>query len=1114
MVEQQGNNLFSKGYALIIGAGGDLPNTVTDAQGLAAVLLDNGRCAYPPQHVTCLTAEKATRPNIISALDELARRTNKESTVIIYFSGHGYQVQSNVGQVTFLMPYGYDVNDLLDTAVDGRELAHKLQAIKAQKLLLLLDCCHAGGLDQAKLPGLDVSKTPLPVAAETFLSQGNGRVLIASSRENELSFAGRPYSAFTHALLEALCGVGASKQDGYVRVADLALHTRQMVPERTQNRQHPILNFEQADNFVLAYYAGGSQMPKALPFPKPTIENEENLQETTAQYLKMLIDRYQHLDFKGMGVSSRIPLRLPLLQLYVPLKARTELPEGDTWDRTEANDTNIVPGESVALLPLLQHHDGLVVLGDPGAGKTTFLRYLALTLALGLPLADHLNNRLPLVLSLSAYADALTNQNIALDKFLAQFYRSLGLNVPIEKMITAALNKGQALLLLDGLDEIADPNLRQRLTAQIRTFYDINRRKGNKFVFTSRIVGYRQTRLMANNLVECTLADFTEQQVERFVYRWTSALETAVQGQSNNAIFQAKQQADELLAAIQRNPGIRQLSANPLLLTILALMKRQGIILPERRIELYENYLRTLLTQWNLARGLDRASARNLDMIDIMHILAPLALWMHETSPSGVVHEQQLRQKLVEIFRQRGQKEPEQAARQFLADTHEYAGLLVERGPGMYGFLHLTFQEYATAVAIVQSGQSDIEPVLHKLRQHMDDPNWHEVILLTIGYLGLQQQRDEAATKLVLDLLNDDNDHQAPILMGEAAISILPSGLTHEGYTAVVKHLHRTMRNDANIPGSIRVQAGALIASLGDPRDEVLEVDAISFCFVPGGDFWLGQGQEKTRYTGLVHSFWISQFPVTNAHFTAFMAAGGYQNNDFWAEATAVDRWQDGKTKDWELNEWRSQPQNFGYPFQLPNHPVVGITWYEALAFTRWLTAHWQQSGLIAPGWTVTLPSEVEWEKAARGGLHIPANPLIEPIGSTLIEPTFNPQENPQPQRPYPWGNRLTTDHANYRRTDVETTNAVGCFAGGASPYGCEEMCGNVWEWTRSKHASYPYDPADGREQPDIKLYEQVALRGGAFWNKAHFLSCSERAKRSPNDQSGSYSFRLVIVPV
>jgi hypothetical protein len=266
---------FVQGHALVVGVGDDLPNTVDDAAGLADILKDAGRCAYPDEQVHLLSGEKAGRDEILSALDSLAKAVTSESSVVVYFSGHGYQVTSTTGASYYLMPYGYDLNRLYQTAIRGDEFTDRLRAIKAQKLLVLLDCCHAGGVGDAKAPGLELAKSPLPPEAQNLLAKGSGRVIIASSRDNELSFAGRPYSAFTLALIEALSGVGVGKEDGYVRVTDLALHAREVVPGRTKDRQHPILNFEQADNFVIAYYAGGDTAPKGLPFAgQPKIEPE------------------------------------------------------------------------------------------------------------------------------------------------------------------------------------------------------------------------------------------------------------------------------------------------------------------------------------------------------------------------------------------------------------------------------------------------------------------------------------------------------------------------------------------------------------------------------------------------------------------------------------------------------------------------------------------------------------------------------------------------------------------------------------------------------------------------------------------------------------------------
>jgi len=266
---------FKLGHALLVGVGGDLPNTVEDAQGLAAILRDSERCGYPREQVHLLTGSHATRLAILDALDHLAHDTDETSTVVIYFSGHGYQATSTLGHAYFLMPHGYDVNRLYQTALSGREFAEKLQALPAQKLLVLLDCCHAGGVGDAKAPGVAFAKSPLPPEAAALLAEGRGTVLIASSQEDELSYAGRPYSAFTLSLIESLSGQGVAKQDGYVRVTDMALHAREVVPRRTGQRQHPILNFEHADNFAVAYYAGGDVVPKGLPFSvEPEIEPE------------------------------------------------------------------------------------------------------------------------------------------------------------------------------------------------------------------------------------------------------------------------------------------------------------------------------------------------------------------------------------------------------------------------------------------------------------------------------------------------------------------------------------------------------------------------------------------------------------------------------------------------------------------------------------------------------------------------------------------------------------------------------------------------------------------------------------------------------------------------
>ncbi len=116
-------------------------------------------------------------------------------------------------------------------------------------------------------------------------------------------------------------------------------------------------------------------------------------------------------------------------------------------------------------------------------------------------------------------------------------------------------------------------------------------------------------------------------------------------------------------------------------------------------------------------------------------------------------------------------------------------------------------------------------------------------------------------------------------------------------------------------------------------------------------------------------------------------------------------------------------------PKGLESHPVMDVTWRDAIAYCKWLSE--------MTGKRITLPSEAEWEKAARGD---------------------------KDKRAYPWGHTFESTRCNSSELEIGDTTPVGIFPNGASPYGCLDMSGNVWEWTRSIHKNYPYNPADGRE--------------------------------------------------
>lgn len=204
--------------------------------------------------------------------------------------------------------------------------------------------------------------------------------------------------------------------------------------------------------------------------------------------------------------------------------------------------------------------------------------------------------------------------------------------------------------------------------------------------------------------------------------------------------------------------------------------------------------------------------------------------------------------------------------------------------------------------------------------------------------------------------------------------------------------------------------------------------------------------EEAPQHQLVLPPFAIARVPVTNALYALFVAATGARPPVHWRG---------------------SEP-----PAELWEHPVVDVSWGEARAFCAWLSA--------TTGARYRLPSEAEWEHAARGG----------------------------DGRRFPWGDAWDDTRANTRECGLGSTTAVGSYPGGASPYGCLDMAGNVWEWTESLDARYPYDRADGREEPAAQ--GRRILRGGCYANPHGFARCACRFRLAPAVRNEFLGFRLV----
>jgi formylglycine-generating enzyme required for sulfatase activity len=857
-----------------------------------------------------------------------------------------------------------------------------------------------------------------------------------------------------------------------------------------------------------------------LRFTESQELSTEAVQQATEHYLHYLLDRFRYLDMKGMGVSNRVPLRLPLLDLYVPLRARLTLPEGETWQRNlrlagrhHSKEEQLALtgrlGKPQPVLDLLRQHDGLIILGDPGAGKTTFLKVLALRLALGEGEAMGLGHRLPVVVPLSGYAAALAEGDVRLDNFIADHFHDIGADLPIAKMLRHAFESGRALILLDGLDEVKDLAERHTVVERVIDFYILHRRQGNKFVLTSRVVGYRQVRPTAIGLAECTLIDFEDDEINAFVTRWTQALEQQASGESAVSHDKAERERQDLLDAIRRNPGVRRLAANPLLLTILALMKRQGVRLPERRVELYNQYVQTMLSSWNRARGLGRPPTHDLDVVQTVRILAPLALWMHERNPGmGLVKREALRRYLESILETQGVEDPGVAARQFLSDVREYTGLLLERGLGQYGFIHLTFEEYLAAMAIALLGQGECQPIVNYLSPYINDSAWREIAVLTVSYLGIIQQLDRVAGEVVEALVNDQPGEPGAVvvLAGQAVLDAGKAGVLPRSRRKIIEALIETMQ-DAAVEVSLRRKAGLILGDLDWEPD-----DLDTFVELSPGTFLYGDGEEEREF---MHRYWIGKYPVTNAQYARFVEADGYEQETYWSVEGWT--WRTGNYTSEELNHLSDEkrdmlsqrpPDRRNCPFHWKNRkwnnaifPVVGVSWFEAEAYCNWLTEHlaladskvtvWRDGQLVTirlkPGtFDIRLPFEEEWERAVRG-----IDGSVYPWGNSPDWTRLNCAEA--------WAGREFEDEDDFQDTIVDTLDAVATtsvitYPRGKNAVGILDGAGNIWEWTASW-----WDKGN------------MVLRGGSWYDMQELSRCASRIKYDPGYFHLDGGFRVLI---
>ncbi len=896
------------------------------------------------------------------------------------------------------------------------------------------------------------------------------------------------------------------------------------------------------------YFLAQTYVENQVVNPPPPDPAAEKRSKARNAYLARLRRYCQSLPLAALGGEDGSDSDITLDKVYIDLEITEKISlqkykeiqrkkEGKARFETEgffSDETKVT-----ALEAALQHQR-LVLLGDPGAGKSTFVKKLlgwqaAACLGQAQPPEGLSPSLLPVLVILRDLATRLADIDLqrlpasegekGLRKAVTEYLREeLGSEcADFCDILQDHLRAGTCLLVLDGLDEVP-----QSLRGHVRLAVDALL-KGyllQRVIVTCRVRSYVGEAVLPH-FTSRTLAPFDKKKIGDFVQAWYNTQHEL----GHLTEEQAQARANDLAhAALQAD--LRELSSNPMLLTTMAIIHQREVGLPRERVRLYNMAVDVLLRRWQKHKVGDDTLAEFLkNDLKLRAVMESLAYAAHRAGARSGGAGALLRKDVIDLLEQSPHLGSLALAGDFLDYVDQRAGLLVGAGgelnkPTSYSFPHRTFQEYLAGSWL--AGQRDRLRTF--LKHAAEGDSWDLAAQLAFEELYYNRRAPD-----LLDLaytlggeFRPGEQHeraflwagQITALVGRAAVEQdnVPIG----GATFLDKLLPGLVQV---LGGSLlpleRAEAGRALGRLGDPRPEIMRVDAMQFCYVPEGEFWMGSPEgegakdERPQHELSLPAYWMGRCPVTNAQYSEFVLAGGYEKRSYWPEAIDARVWKNGKVKAWNENQYRQAAMDFGEPFNLPNHPVVGITWYEMLAFTRWLEETWRDKGFLPEGQRVGLPSEAQWEKAARGGWTIPRQALICPI-SQIVDPGAPPQDsNPLPRRAYPWGQELTPGMVNFAEAGLGATSTPGCFPANLSPYGLMDMSGNVWEWTSSSFAGYPYpqNPAEKAQREDLSAGSDTArtLRGGSFDNYAVNARCASRNRNGPVFAYDFLGFRVVV---
>ncbi|MEW6494547.1 MAG: HEAT repeat domain-containing protein [Cyanobacteriota bacterium] len=378
-----------------------------------------------------------------------------------------------------------------------------------------------------------------------------------------------------------------------------------------------------------------------------------------------------------------------------------------------------------------QTYPYLVILGDPGSGKSSLVQYIALQWA-ATAIEDSSSPPLPLLIELRRYVQNWDKQKC--QNFVEFCQQSHGFIYPLHpQQLEERLRTGEVFVLFDGLDEVFEASKREEVITEIICFTQDYPQV--RVLVTSRVIGYQPQRLRDKKFRHFMLQDLELEQIQAFLTRWHEL--------AFDADEERKKKQERLQQAIEESLAIRQLGGNPLLLTMMAILNRNQE-LPRNRAELYSQASKVLLQQWDVEKSLIQKDAITIDFKDKQAMLRRVAYQMQGNDKGlagNLINAENLEGILTAYLEKNLDiNDPRANAKSIVKQLRERNFILCFLGADYYAFVHRTFLEYFCAWEFVWRFQKEQSISLEELKteffgKHWQDESWHEVLLLIAGMI-------------------------------------------------------------------------------------------------------------------------------------------------------------------------------------------------------------------------------------------------------------------------------------------------------------------------------------------------------------------------------------------